>query len=120
METIGRIKLIQPLTRRFVIGLTSVIYLVPLEPRPLGYDPLKVMNLEKHLVKELGESGEKCWESILKKDINGLGKAMTTTFLVVGKDFAVCSSRLGDERDAGQISSFSIREQLPQAAEEVI
>jgi cytidyltransferase-like protein len=62
--------------------LTSVIYLVPLEPRPLGYDPLKVMNLEKHLVKELGESGEKCWESILKKDINELGKAITTTFLV--------------------------------------
>jgi len=64
------------------VWLSNVIHLVPLKPRPAGYDPLKVMNLEKQLVKELGESGHNCWESILKKDIIGLGKAMTDTLLM--------------------------------------
>jgi cytidyltransferase-like protein len=61
--------------------LSDVIHMVPLEPRPDGYDPLEVMYLEKHLIKELGEAGDLCWESILKKDITGLGKALTSTFL---------------------------------------
>jgi cytidyltransferase-like protein len=61
--------------------LSSVLHLVPLEPRPAGYDPLKVMHLEKPLIKELGESGDLTWESILKKDIKGLGKGLTDTFL---------------------------------------
>jgi len=61
--------------------LSDVIHLIPLEPRPQGYDPLKIMNLEKPLVKELGDAGERCWESILKKDIKGLGRSMTDTLL---------------------------------------
>jgi cytidyltransferase-like protein len=62
--------------------LSDVVHLVPLKPRPAGYDPLKEMNLEKELVRQLGESGNYCWESILKKDIKGLGKAMTDTLLL--------------------------------------
>lgn len=61
--------------------LTSVLHLVPLEPRPQGYDPLKIMNLEKPLIQALGESGNRCWESIINKDIIGLGRAMTDTIL---------------------------------------
>jgi cytidyltransferase-like protein len=61
--------------------LSGVLNMVPLEPRPDGYDPLKIMNLEKSLVKELGESGGRCWEAILNKDVKGLGKAVTDTFL---------------------------------------
>ncbi len=61
--------------------LTSVLHLVPLEPRPQGYDPLKIMNLEKPLIQALGESGNRCWESIIKKDIIGLGRAVTDTIL---------------------------------------
>lgn len=59
--------------------LSNVIHLVPIQPRPMGYDPLKLMHLEKSLIKELGEAGDSCWESILNKDIDGLGKSMTTT-----------------------------------------
>lgn len=59
--------------------LSDVLYLVPLEPRPKGYDPLKIMHLEKPLIKELGEAGNNCWESILKKDVKGLGKSLTDT-----------------------------------------
>ena len=61
--------------------LSGVIHMVPLEPRPDGYDPLEIMYLENHMIKELGEAGDLCWESILKKDITGLGKALTNTFL---------------------------------------
>jgi cytidyltransferase-like protein len=61
--------------------LSDVLHLVPLEPRPDGYDPLKVKNLEASLIKELGESGDRCWEAILKKDVTGLGKAVKDTFL---------------------------------------
>ena len=61
--------------------LSDVIHMVPLEPRPDGYDPLEIMHLEKHMIKELGEAGDLCWESILKMDITGLGKALTNTFL---------------------------------------
>jgi cytidyltransferase-like protein len=60
--------------------LSSVLHLIPLEPRPLGYDPLSKMNLAFDLVKQLGESGDLCWKSILNKDVNGLGKAMKQSF----------------------------------------
>jgi len=61
--------------------LSDVLHLVPLEPRPDGYDPLKIMHLEKHLIRELGEAGDLCWESIIKKDVKGLGRALTNTLL---------------------------------------
>jgi cytidyltransferase-like protein len=61
--------------------LSGVLHLVPMEPRPNGYDPLKIMHLEKPLIVALGEAGDKCWESILRKDISGLGKALTDTLL---------------------------------------
>jgi cytidyltransferase-like protein len=61
--------------------LSDVIYLVPLKPRPEGYNPIKEMHLEKQFIRELGEAGDRCWESILKKDINGLGKSLTDTIL---------------------------------------
>ncbi len=61
--------------------LSSVINLIPLEPRPMGYDPIKVKHLEQQYVKELGESGDLCWQSILSKDVSGLGRALTSSFL---------------------------------------
>jgi cytidyltransferase-like protein len=62
--------------------LSQVIHMVKLKPRPEGYDPLQEMHLEKSFIRELGEAGNLCWESILKKDIHGLGKSMTDTFLL--------------------------------------
>lgn len=61
--------------------LSDVLKLIPLEPRPQGYDPLKIMNLEKNLIRELGVAGDMCWDAILRKDIASLGMALTTTFL---------------------------------------
>ena len=52
-----------------------------MEPRPDGYDPLKEKHLEKKLIKELGESGDKCWQAIINKNINQLGAALSQTFI---------------------------------------
>jgi len=65
--------------------LSDVLYLIPLEPRPSGYDPIAVKHIDKEFVKELGNSGNECWESIINKDIYGLGKAMTKSFFAWGK-----------------------------------
>jgi hypothetical protein len=62
--------------------LSNVLHLIPLEPRPVGYDPIKIKNLTIDNVKELGDAGEQCWKSILQKDAAGLGQSMTKTFLV--------------------------------------
>jgi cytidyltransferase-like protein len=61
--------------------LSDVLYLIPLEPRPDGYDPLKEMHLEKSFIKELGVAGDLCWEGIINKDIIKLGEGMTNTLL---------------------------------------
>ena len=61
--------------------LSEVLYFVPVDSRPSGYDPIEIKNLDKEYVKELGDSGNLCWESILKKDVNNLGKSMTQSFL---------------------------------------
>jgi hypothetical protein len=61
--------------------LSDVIHLVPLRPRPEGYNPLLEKHLEPEIVRELGEAGDRCWESIIRKDVNGLGRSMKETFL---------------------------------------
>lgn len=61
--------------------LSDVLHLVPLEPRPDGYDPLKEMHLEKSFIRELGEAGDMCWEAIINRDIFKLGKSLTNTLL---------------------------------------
>jgi len=61
--------------------LSNILQLFPLEPRPAGYNPLKEKNLTINNVKELGDAGEQCWKSILRKDPVGLGRSMTKTFL---------------------------------------
>ena len=60
--------------------LSHVLHLIPLTPRPIGYDPIKVKHLIKKNVKELSDAGDLCWQSILKKDITGLGLSMTKSF----------------------------------------
>jgi cytidyltransferase-like protein len=61
--------------------LSNVLRLVPLEPRQVGYDPLIEQNLSFDNVKALAEASEQCWESILRKDVHGLGESMTRTLL---------------------------------------
>jgi cytidyltransferase-like protein len=61
--------------------LSRVLHLIPLEPRPEGYNPL----VEKHLtienVQELAVSGLLCWQGIIERNVNMLGEGMTRSFL---------------------------------------
>jgi hypothetical protein len=56
--------------------LEKVIYMVPIAPRPPGYNPLGEKNLDPLWVQRLGETGKACFDSILAKDLNGLGQSM--------------------------------------------
>jgi hypothetical protein len=56
--------------------LEENLHLLPIEPRPAGYDPLGVKNLDSAWIRRLGASGRDCYEAILARDLSGLGKAM--------------------------------------------
>ena len=61
--------------------LSEVLNFVPLQPRPEGYNPIISKNLDPRIVKRLGNSGEACFDAILKKSVKQLGEAMKETFL---------------------------------------
>jgi hypothetical protein len=56
--------------------LEDVIYMVPVAPRPPGYNPLGVKNLDRQWIGQLGRSGSDCYDAILARDAAGLGAAM--------------------------------------------
>jgi len=53
--------------------LEKVLHLVPVEPRPDGYSPLGIKNLDPKWVAKLGQSGRDCYDAILKMDAKALG-----------------------------------------------
>jgi hypothetical protein len=53
--------------------LSRVLHLIPVEPRPHGYHPLGLKNLEPGWVARLGRSGKDCYEAILRMDAEKLG-----------------------------------------------
>jgi len=60
--------------------LESVINVLPVAPRPPGYSPLGVKNLENvEFISRLGKTGQVCYDAILAKDVCGLGAAMVET-----------------------------------------
>ena len=61
--------------------LSNVLYLVPLAPRPEGYNPLVERFLSIENVKELGASSDVCWSGIVEKDVRKLGEGMKRSFL---------------------------------------
>jgi len=56
--------------------LESVFSMVPLAPRPDGYNPLGVKNLSPEWIQKLGRTGKDCFSSIIEKDLQGLGRSM--------------------------------------------
>ena len=59
--------------------LEEVLFLVELWPRPDGFDPLAGMTITEPRVRQLGESGLLCWQSILAQDVDGLGRSFDMT-----------------------------------------
>jgi hypothetical protein len=53
--------------------LSRVLHLIPIEPRPDGYSPLGIKNLEPKWVAKLGQSGKDCYEAIVQMNEKALG-----------------------------------------------
>jgi hypothetical protein len=56
--------------------LEEVVHLVPVAPRPDGYDPLGEQHLSAEWVRRLGESGKLCFHAIVTKNLRELGESM--------------------------------------------
>jgi len=59
--------------------LERVLHLLPIEPRPLGYNPLGVKLLEPKWVACLGKSGRDCFHAISAMDADALGESLNKT-----------------------------------------
>ena len=56
--------------------LEENIWMIPVAPRPAGYNPLEIKNLDPEWIRRLGQTGRDCYESIVARDRAGLGAAM--------------------------------------------
>ena len=56
--------------------LDTVLHLIPVEPRPEGYNPLGIKNLDPKWVARLGESGQDCYDAIVGMDAAALGASL--------------------------------------------
>jgi hypothetical protein len=61
--------------------LEEMIYLVPIAPRPYGYNPLGEQNLDPTWIQRLGQSGKDCYDAIIAKDARALGASMNECML---------------------------------------
>jgi hypothetical protein len=53
-----------------------VINILPLCPRPAGYNPIDIKNLRPDWVRRLGQSGRDCYNAILSKDARAFGESI--------------------------------------------
>jgi hypothetical protein len=56
--------------------LEEIIYIVPVNQRPNGYDPLIKKNLLPDWIQRLGQTGKDCFDAIVSKDPSALGASM--------------------------------------------
>jgi len=59
--------------------LSNVLHLIAVEPRPEGYSPLGIKNLEPKWVARLGQSGKDCYDAIVRMDAQALGASLNLT-----------------------------------------
>ena len=56
--------------------IENVVHILPVAPRPDGYNPLGEKNLDPEWIRRLGQSGKDCYDAIIAKDAKGLGDSM--------------------------------------------
>jgi hypothetical protein len=61
--------------------LERVIHLLPVMPRPEGYNPLGVKNLDPAFVRRLGQAGHGCFDAILERNVEALGASLNETMI---------------------------------------
>jgi len=62
--------------RKFI---EAVLWLIPLDSRPDGYDPLISKKITKAKVQRLADASEAVWTAMLDCDAAGIGRAFTET-----------------------------------------
>jgi len=62
-----------PVTARW---LERVFFMLPVNQRPDGYNPLGIKNLDPVWIRRLGNSGKACYEAILDHNIEAMGESM--------------------------------------------
>jgi hypothetical protein len=56
--------------------LEQVIQVLPVAPRPEGYNPLGRKNLEPKWIARLGQTGKDCFDAIRRRDLQALGASL--------------------------------------------
>ena len=56
--------------------LSHILHILPVAPRPDGYNPLETKNLDPAWIGRLGQSGRDCYDAIVTRDIERLGGSM--------------------------------------------
>jgi hypothetical protein len=59
--------------------LEQVLHLLPVEPRPEGYNPQGEKHLEPKWIQRLGQSGKDCFDAIKGRDVDKLGASLNET-----------------------------------------
>jgi len=62
--------------RRTTTWLEKNLHILPIEPRPEGYNPLVEKHLDPKWVARLGQTGKDCFEAIRLRDVDALGASM--------------------------------------------
>ncbi|MHC1783517.1 MAG: hypothetical protein AB9891_12325 [Anaerolineaceae bacterium] len=56
--------------------LENIIHIVPVNQRPIGYDPLGEKNLDPAWIRRLGQTGKDCFDAIISQSATKLGASM--------------------------------------------
>ena len=56
--------------------LERVLHVLPIEPRPQGYNPLGEKHLDPQWIARLGQTGKDCFNAISRRDVGALGASM--------------------------------------------
>jgi hypothetical protein len=59
--------------------LERVTHLLPVMPRPEGYHPLGIKNLDPAFIRRLGQSGHDCFDAIVGRNAAALGASLNET-----------------------------------------
>ena len=59
--------------------LSGVLHLIAVSPRPAGYSPLGIKNLDPRWIARLGRSGRECFDAIVSMNASALGAALNST-----------------------------------------
>ncbi|TWU39589.1 hypothetical protein [Novipirellula artificiosorum] len=59
--------------------LEKVLHVIPVEPRPDGYNPLGEKHLDAEWAGKLGQSGQDCYDAIVRMDAKALGASLNLT-----------------------------------------